>query len=294
MCSMVPFAKTWSSRISPPARWRTGVARVSLAHTGAAVGGLRMCFLVPFAKTWSSRISPLARWRTGVARVSLATLAVLLLLLPATTPAATNVVVAFTTTNATPLNTGFAGFCTAMQTSAVEYYDTNFQQMAATLSPGLAAVSGRLDGGCLCLDERADADQLVHQFSVLGNQPALAGRETRQRQGRREILRFRGPVPKRGRRENCGDHQRFYRQRGFRRGVCGVRPEQPHSGLGLGAVQRALHACGNRRRDFLPGRDGLCRADEALSRRHQGGGFQRGGGDLFQRCRLCGTEHLGQ
>ena len=48
----------------------------------------------------------------------------------------TNVVVAFATTNATPLNTGFAGFCTAMQTSAVEYYDTNFQQMTATLSPG--------------------------------------------------------------------------------------------------------------------------------------------------------------
>ena len=95
-----------------------------------------MCFLVPFAKTWSSRIIPLARWRTGVGRVSLATLAALLLLLPATTRAATNLIVAFTTTNSIPLNTGFGGFCTAMQTSAVEYYDTNFQQMAATLSPG--------------------------------------------------------------------------------------------------------------------------------------------------------------
>jgi hypothetical protein len=48
----------------------------------------------------------------------------------------TNVVVAFTTTNATPLNPGFAGFCTELQASAVEYFDTNFQQMAATLSPG--------------------------------------------------------------------------------------------------------------------------------------------------------------
>jgi hypothetical protein len=44
----------------------------------------------------------------------MATLAVLLLLLPTTVPAATNVAVAFTTTNSTPLNTGFAGFCTAM------------------------------------------------------------------------------------------------------------------------------------------------------------------------------------
>ena len=48
----------------------------------------------------------------------------------------TNVVVAFTTTNATPLNTGFAGFCTELEASAVEYFDTNFQQMSATLSPG--------------------------------------------------------------------------------------------------------------------------------------------------------------
>jgi hypothetical protein len=44
--------------------------------------------------------------------------------------------VSFATTNATPLNSGFAGFCTELQASAVEYYDTNFQQIAATLSPG--------------------------------------------------------------------------------------------------------------------------------------------------------------
>ena len=48
----------------------------------------------------------------------------------------TNVVVAFSTTNATALNPGFAGFCTELQAGAVEYFDTNFQQMAATLSPG--------------------------------------------------------------------------------------------------------------------------------------------------------------
>jgi len=45
-------------------------------------------------------------------------------------------VVSFTTTNSTPLNTGFAGFCTELQASAVEYCDTNFQQVTAGLSPG--------------------------------------------------------------------------------------------------------------------------------------------------------------
>ncbi|MGB7747664.1 MAG: hypothetical protein WBN75_10300 [Verrucomicrobiia bacterium] len=55
------------------------------------------------------------------------------------------VVVAFATTNSTPLNPGFAGFCTEMLASAVEYYDTNFQQITATLSPGWL----RYPGGAL-------------------------------------------------------------------------------------------------------------------------------------------------
>ena len=53
--------------------------------------------------------------------------------------------VSFVTTNATPLNPGFAGFCTEMLASAVEYYDTNFQQITATLSPGWL----RYPGGAL-------------------------------------------------------------------------------------------------------------------------------------------------
>jgi hypothetical protein len=44
--------------------------------------------------------------------------------------------VSFFTTNATPLNPGFAGFCTEMATDAMEYSDTNFQNITATLSPG--------------------------------------------------------------------------------------------------------------------------------------------------------------
>ncbi|MGA2248847.1 MAG: hypothetical protein ABSH48_28155, partial [Verrucomicrobiota bacterium] len=48
----------------------------------------------------------------------------------------TNVIVAFVTTDSTPLSLGFAGFCTELQASAVEYYDTNFEQITATLSPG--------------------------------------------------------------------------------------------------------------------------------------------------------------
>jgi hypothetical protein len=46
------------------------------------------------------------------------------------------VVVAFTTSNSTPLNPGFAGFTTELLGTGVEYGDTNMQQMAAQLSPG--------------------------------------------------------------------------------------------------------------------------------------------------------------
>jgi hypothetical protein len=46
-----------------------------------------------------------------------------------------DVAVSFVTTNSTPLNPGFSGFNNGLK-NAVEYYDPNFQQMAATLSPG--------------------------------------------------------------------------------------------------------------------------------------------------------------
>ena len=48
----------------------------------------------------------------------------------------TNVVVAFATTNLTPLNQGFAGFATEILDTGLEYGNTNFQQFAASLSPG--------------------------------------------------------------------------------------------------------------------------------------------------------------
>jgi alpha-L-arabinofuranosidase len=63
-------------------------------------------------------------------------LALALLAPPARAQSVTNVVVAFTTTNVIPLNPGFAGYCTEMLADSVEYYDTNFQAMTATLSPG--------------------------------------------------------------------------------------------------------------------------------------------------------------
>jgi hypothetical protein len=46
-----------------------------------------------------------------------------------------NVVVSFVTTNPTSLNPGFSGFNTTAD-NAVEYYDTNFQKIVTTLSPG--------------------------------------------------------------------------------------------------------------------------------------------------------------
>src|SRR5579859_5452881 len=50
--------------------------------------------------------------------------------------AQSNVVVAFTTTNATPLDLGFAGFTTELLGTGIEYGDTNMQHYAAMLSPG--------------------------------------------------------------------------------------------------------------------------------------------------------------
>jgi hypothetical protein len=46
------------------------------------------------------------------------------------------VVVAFSSTNMTPLNQGFAGFACEMLDTGLEYDNTNFQQLAASLSPG--------------------------------------------------------------------------------------------------------------------------------------------------------------
>jgi hypothetical protein len=47
-----------------------------------------------------------------------------------------NVVISFVTSNATPLNLGFAGFSTEILDSGLEYDNTNFQALAQTLSPG--------------------------------------------------------------------------------------------------------------------------------------------------------------
>ena len=79
------------------------------------------------------------RWQIGfnhAAAVFYSLLALLFLSAPARGQSSTNVMVAFTTSNAMPLNCGFSGFCTEMLTDAVEYYDTNFQAMTASLSPG--------------------------------------------------------------------------------------------------------------------------------------------------------------
>lgn len=68
----------------------------------------------------------------------LLTVLALIALLPATPAQAgtTNVIVSFSTSNSTPLNPGLAGFSFDPLGDAVEYYDTNFQNITATLSPG--------------------------------------------------------------------------------------------------------------------------------------------------------------
>lgn len=58
----------------------------------------------------------------------------------------TNLVVSFTTTNATPLNLGFAGFTADLMTGGEEYGDTNLQRYANLLSPGWLRFPGGTTG----------------------------------------------------------------------------------------------------------------------------------------------------
>ncbi len=61
----------------------------------------------------------------------------------------TNVMVNFSTTNLTPLNLGFAGFATEILDGGLEYDNTNFQQLAATLSPGWLRYPGGISDGAV-------------------------------------------------------------------------------------------------------------------------------------------------
>ena len=71
----------------------------------------------------------------------------------------TNLVVSFTTTNAMPLNLGFAGFTADLMTGGEEYGDTNLQRYANLLSPGWLRFPGGTRG-CLQLVQRADRGEL--------------------------------------------------------------------------------------------------------------------------------------
>ena len=74
----------------------------------------------------------------------------------------TNVVVSFSTTNATPLNLGFAGFTTEMLGMGMEYGDTNMQQFAASFRRA-GCYSRRNDRRCIQLADRADGYELDEQ-----------------------------------------------------------------------------------------------------------------------------------
>src|SRR5580700_2841555 len=49
---------------------------------------------------------------------------------------ASNLTIAYATTNPTPLNQGFAGFSTDLVDYGLESHNANFQQMVVPLSPG--------------------------------------------------------------------------------------------------------------------------------------------------------------
>ena len=60
--------------------------------------------------------------------------------------AQTNVLVAFSTTNSTPLNLGYAGFTTELLGTGIKYGDTNMQRAATQLSPGWLLYPGGTSG----------------------------------------------------------------------------------------------------------------------------------------------------
>jgi hypothetical protein len=97
-----------------------------------------------------------------------------------------NVIVNFVTTTSTPLNPGFNGFNSNLK-NAVEYYDTNFQHILTTLSPGWLRFPGGTDseafdwasGEIVSAWVNALAADSYQQGINAAAQPIVAGREAR-------------------------------------------------------------------------------------------------------------------
>jgi len=92
-----------------------------MMNRGKVVDNRSKCFAVPIALVLCLGTLPVPKARAQVS--------------PHATANSPIVSVNFVTTAATPLNPGFNGFSQSLN-NAVEYYDTNFQHMLTTLSPG--------------------------------------------------------------------------------------------------------------------------------------------------------------
>jgi len=90
----------------------------------------------------------------------------------------TNVVVAFGTTNATPLNPGFAGFTTELLGTGVEYGDTNMQQFAAKLSPGWVLFPAGTTGDAFNWSTGLTDSNWVHEIGVTAGPSNIASNLT--------------------------------------------------------------------------------------------------------------------
>jgi hypothetical protein len=79
------------------------------------------------------------------------------------------VIVNFVTTTATPLNRGFNGFNSNLK-NAVEYYDTNFQHILTTLSPGWLRFPGGTDSEAFDWESGEIVSAWVEALAVNPNQ----------------------------------------------------------------------------------------------------------------------------
>jgi hypothetical protein len=82
------------------------------------------------------------------------------------------VVVDFSTTNATPLNPGFAGFTTEVLGTGVEYGDTNLQQIASALSPGWVLFPAGTTGDAFDWSTGLTVQSWVNQLGTNGDTTA--------------------------------------------------------------------------------------------------------------------------
>jgi hypothetical protein len=81
----------------------------------------------------------------------------------------TNVVVASTTANSTPLNLGYAGFTTELLGTGIEFGDTNMQRLASMLSPGWLLYPAGTTGDAFQWSSGLTVQSWVAQIGATGN-----------------------------------------------------------------------------------------------------------------------------